>query len=239
MFPFNSSVTRRLASLHRIARGSLLRLPQYYQGAPTSHRPFRLALFRSPGGTTDCRSSSGSGELLLTGSSSELHAGASILCLDSHSWRRRDLPGSSATPLANMLCSPTPADRMHQASCDARDILPSVRLTTSAPHSVTFRGSITQPVRSLSTLRGSDCSDRTPRKTRFPLAANLGGSGLSPAGLLQEVSTLCFNSHRFLLLVAFPAAPADVPRACSSEPPEAAPAAGPADRRLLSACEGS
>ena len=82
-------------------------------------------------------------------------------------------------------------------------MLPSVRLTTSAPHSVTFRGSITRPVRSLSTLRSSDYSDRTPRKTRFPLAANLGGAGLSPAGLLQEVSTLCFNSHRFLLLEAF------------------------------------
>jgi len=70
-------------------------------------------------------------------------------------------------------------------------MLPSVRLTTSAPHSVTFRGSITRPVRSLSTLRSSDYSDRTPRKNRFPLAANLGGAGLSPAGLLQEVSTLC------------------------------------------------
>jgi hypothetical protein len=82
-------------------------------------------------------------------------------------------------------------------------ILPSARLTASAPHSVTFRGSITQPIRSLSTLRSSDHSDRTPRKTRFPLAANLDGAGLSPAGLLQEASTLCFNSHRFPLLVAF------------------------------------
>src|SRR5205823_8673682 len=78
-----------------------------------------------------------------------------------------------------------------------------LQLTASAPHSVTFRGSITRPVRSLSTLRSSDYSDRTPRKTRFPLAATLGGAGLSPAGLLQEVSTLCFNSHRFLLLGAF------------------------------------
>jgi hypothetical protein len=82
-------------------------------------------------------------------------------------------------------------------------MLPSAQLTASAPHSVTFRGSITQPARSLSTLRSSDYSDRTPRKTRFPLAANLDGAGLSPAGLLQEVSTLCFNSHRFPLLVAF------------------------------------
>ena len=121
---------------------------------------------------------------------------------DSHSWRRRDLPGSSATPLRT--CS---ALRPRRTACirslAMHAMLPSVRLTTSAPHSVTFRGSITQPVRSLSTLRSSDYSDRTPRKTRFPLAANLGGAGLSPAGLLQEVSTLCFNSHRFLLLEAF------------------------------------
>jgi hypothetical protein len=123
-------------------------------------------------------------------------------------------PGSSATPLANMLCSSTPADRMHQALAMPA-MLPSAQLTASAPHSVTFRGSITRPVRSLSTLRGSDYSDRTPRKTRFPLVANLGGAALSPAGLLQEVSTLCFNSHRFLLLEALPGAPAGVtPSGC-------------------------
>ena len=40
-------------------------------------------------------------------------------------------------------------------------MLPSVQLTTSAPRSVTFRGSNTQPVRSLSTLRSSDYSDHT------------------------------------------------------------------------------
>ncbi len=35
----------------------------------------------------------------------------------------------------------------------------------------------------------------TPRKTRFPLAANLGGTGLSPVGLLHEVSTPCCSTH--------------------------------------------
>jgi hypothetical protein len=89
-------------------------------------------------------------------------------------------------------------------------MLPSAQLTASAPRSVTFRGSITQPVRSLSTLRSSDYSDRTPRKTRFPLVANLVGTGLSPAGLHQEVSTCVFNSHRFPLLEAFPGAPTAV-----------------------------
>jgi len=45
MFPISSSLTRRLASLHRIARGSLLRLPRYLQGVPTSCRPSRPTHF--------------------------------------------------------------------------------------------------------------------------------------------------------------------------------------------------
>ena len=69
-------------------------------------------------------------------------------------------PRFLGNPFANMLCSSTPADRMHRATT-THSVLPSVRLTTSAPRSVTSRGSITQPVRSLSTLRGSDYSDHT------------------------------------------------------------------------------
>src|SRR5258708_8314116 len=45
MFPISSSLTRRLASLRRIARDSLLRLPRYHQGVPTSCRPFRPTHF--------------------------------------------------------------------------------------------------------------------------------------------------------------------------------------------------
>jgi hypothetical protein len=45
MFPISSSLTRRLASLHRIARDSLLRLPRYHQGVPTSCRPSRPTHF--------------------------------------------------------------------------------------------------------------------------------------------------------------------------------------------------
>jgi len=128
-------------------------------------------------------------------------AGASILCLRLALVETTGSPRFLGNPFANMPCSSTPADRIRQAS-KTYPMLPSARLTASAPRSVTFRGSITQPVHSLSTLRSSDYSDRTPRKTRFPLAANLVGAGLSPAGLLQEVSTLCFNSHRFPLLEA-------------------------------------
>jgi len=208
MFPFSSSVTRRLASLGRIPRGSVLRLPRYHQDAPTSHRPFRLAPFRSPGGTTHCCSSRGRGELLLP-APHRYCAGASILCLRLTLVETMGSPRFLGNPFTNMPCSSTPADPVHEA-ITMHKMLPSARLTASAPHSVTFRGSITQPVRSLFTLRGSDHSDRTPRKTRFPLAANLDGTGLAPAGLNQEVSTLCFNSHRFLLLEAFPGAPSGV-----------------------------
>jgi hypothetical protein len=160
MFPISSSLTRRLASLHRIARGSLLRLPRYHQGVPTSCRPFRpthcsfvwryhalLRLTRKRG-VAVCR--------LLIGT-------APVPQSSSFARARGDKAGSPrflGNPFANMLCSSTPADRMHPATT-THSVLPSVRLTTSAPRSVTFRGSITRPVRSLSTLRGSDYSDHT------------------------------------------------------------------------------
>jgi hypothetical protein len=40
----------------------------------------------------------------------------------------------------------------------------------------------------------------TPRKTRFPLAANLGGAGLEPAGLLSKVSHFTSTSILFAKL---------------------------------------
>ena len=54
---------------------------------------------------------------------------------------------------------------------------------------------------------------QTPRKTRFPLTATLGGRGLSPLGLQQEVSTLfcSFTSHRFFLIGTYPGAPRPLP----------------------------
>jgi len=101
-----------------------------------------------------------------------------------------------------MPCSSTPADRLRQATDDAPDI------AFPALHDV---GSAFRP---LSRLNHTACSlavyasqlgllRQTPRKTRFPLTATLGGTGLSPARLLQEVSTLRFRSHRLLLLKAF------------------------------------
>ncbi len=66
-------------------------------------------------------------------------------------WRKRDLPGSWAT-LACMPRSSTPADRLPQAN-SGHALLPSAKLTTSAPHQYHFRGSITRPTGTLCTLR--------------------------------------------------------------------------------------
>ena len=160
MFPSDDSVTRHSASLHWLPRATVRQLHRYYQSAPTSCRPFRpthcsfvwryhalLRLMRKRG-VAVCR--------LLIGT-------APVPQSSSFARARGDKAGSPrflGTPFANMLCSSTPADPMHPATT-THSVLPSVRLTTSAPRSVTFRGSITQPVRSLSTLRGSDYSDHT------------------------------------------------------------------------------
>jgi hypothetical protein len=71
-------------------------------------------------------------------------------------------------------------------------VLPSVVSTTSALVTPPFRGSITRPARSLSTLRSR--RRRRPRKTRFRLVANLGRAGLTPAGFHREVSASITSS---------------------------------------------
>jgi hypothetical protein len=118
------------------------------------------------------------------------------------SWRRRDLPGSSATPVRTC-----PALRPRRTGCakatnDASDVaFRSVDGVGSAFGHISKAQSHSLFARCL--RFAARITPITPRKTRFPPAANLGGAGLSPAGLLQEVSTLCLNSHRFPLLVAF------------------------------------
>lgn len=64
---------------------------------------------------------------------------------------QRDLPGSWKT-LSNMRRSSTPVDRSTLAMT-RRAIWPSAQKTTSAPHTVSFRGSITPPAGPLCTLR--------------------------------------------------------------------------------------
>ena len=123
MFPLNGSVTRRLASLHRIPRGSVLRLRRYYQGAPTpavlpASLPFvRQAVPR----TAASREAAGSRcDRLLVGTAPVPHSSA----FGSHSWRHAGSPRFLGNPFAHMPCSSTPADPAHQAS-KMYGILPS------------------------------------------------------------------------------------------------------------------
>jgi hypothetical protein len=100
-------------------------------------------------------------------------------------WRKRGLPGSWAT-LAHMPRSSTPADRLHPAT-SVQTMLPSAKLTTSAPHSYHSRGSITRPIRSLCTLR----SRGRPRTTQHSVPA--GGQPLpgQDLHLLGRIEGFC------------------------------------------------
>jgi len=159
MLPFSSSVSRHSASLRRIARGSLLRHRRYCQSAPTSCRPSRVVSFPHWRGTTHCCASPGSGELLFAGSSSVLHR-----CLNPlPATRSRGDGWISQVPWQPLLRT-CPALRPRRTECIRplrcpRCCLPCAsrrRLRILGP----FRGSITRPVHSLSTLRSSDCSDK-------------------------------------------------------------------------------
>ena len=100
-------------------------------------------------------------------------------------WRKRDLPGSWAT-LACMPSSSTPADRLPQASSGSA-MLPSAKLTTSAPHQYHFRGSITRPTDTLCMLR----SRGRPRTTQHSVPA--GGQPLpgQDLHLLDRIESFC------------------------------------------------
>jgi hypothetical protein len=196
MFPLSSSLTRRLASLHRIVRGSLLRLPRYHQGVPTSCRPFRpthcsfvwryhalLRLMRKRG-VAVCR--------LLVGT-------APVPQSSSFARARGDKTGSPrflGSPFANMLCSSTPADGCAKATNDASDV---------AFRSVDNVGSA---IGHLSRLNHTACSLAVYasrlgllRSHHARLASRwrptLAGAGLEPAGLLSKVSLGNVTSHHF------------------------------------------
>jgi hypothetical protein len=90
------------------------------------------------------------------------------------------LPSSSENPSVNMPCSFRPRP------CDSQSVLcksllpsPNPRASASGPHAE-FRGSITQPVHSLSTLRRPGRPG--PRKTRFQPGTTLCWTGFGPVG---------------------------------------------------------
>ena len=167
MFPLNGSVTRRLASLRRIPRGSVLRLPRYYQGAPTpAARPAPLPFVRQAvPRTTARREAAGSCRFrLLVGTA----AGASIRRLRLALVETCGFSQVPRQPLCEHALLFDPGGPDAPRPLTTHPMLPSARLTASAPRSVTFRGSITQPVRSLSTLHGSDCSDSNTAQDSLP-----------------------------------------------------------------------
>src|SRR6202035_1258404 len=99
--------------------------------------------------------------------------------------RPGEFPGSCST-LAHMPRSSTPADRMHLA-LSVPPMQPSVQKTTSAPHSLSFRGSITRPVSPLCTLR----SRGRPRTTQHSVP--VGGYPLPGQDLHLRVLTEGFD----------------------------------------------
>ncbi|MGH9381893.1 MAG: RES family NAD+ phosphorylase [Thermoanaerobaculia bacterium] len=78
--------------------------------------------------------------------------------------------------------------------------------TRTTPTTHSFRGSITRPRPSLSTLRRRP--HERPRKTRLRLVASLYRAGFAPAGShLKGFRSADCCLHRFLLPQAYPGAP--------------------------------
>ena len=156
------SMVRSAASLRRVPVGRVPRLPRYYQRTPTSRRPSRRASFsfawryhRLP-----C-------SLPLAWA---VPAGRDC-CLPRppvppRRWRRRDLPGSWATP-ARMPRSPTPAEPAAPDRLGA-PVVPSALVTASAS------AMSTDFVAQSRGLQGSLCTLRSrgrPRTTQHSVPA--------------------------------------------------------------------
>ena len=181
MFPSDGSVTRHSASLHWLPRATVRHLPRYYQSAPTSRCPSRPALFRSLARTTDCCSSRGIGELLLAGSLSELRR-----CLNPlPSTPTRGDDGISQVPrqpLCGHALLSDPGGPDASGHEDAPDI--AFRSVDSVGSTISHLARLNHTACPLAVYASQlGLLRSTPRKTRFPLAANLLGTGLSPAGL--------------------------------------------------------
>ena len=106
---------------------------------------------------------------------------------------------------------------------DAPDVaFPS--LDWSAPRLVTFRGSITQPVHSLSTLRSSDYSDRHHARLASRWRPTLAGQDLNLLGCIRRfLSAMSLHITSILLRQALPGAPNAVTAARAGGDPIATP----------------
>ncbi len=103
-------------------------------------------------------------------------------------------------PPVDVPCSLTPARPQDQA-CYGPGLLPSATRTASALATIQFfRGSITRPTHSLSTLRSPGCPGTT--QDSLPAGGLLCRTGFEPAGSLREVSALYIASSSPRLLLA-------------------------------------
>ena len=112
-------------------------------------------------------------------------------------------PKFLGNPSVSMPCSPTPAGPTHQAMTMRRRGPHPVPNSEGSLRRATFRGSMTRPGHSLSTLRPDG---RPPgRKTRFPLSATLYGTGLAT----RRVPTKGFENASYI--------PSSFPRLCLAQ----------------------
>ncbi len=104
------------------------------------------------------------------------------------------LPRFLGNPHVDVPCSSTPAGPVGQA-ISAQPMLPSAVDTASAPATVKFfRGSITRPAHSLSTLRSRDCSRTT--QDSLPAVGQLCRAGLTTRWVpLQGLATHVAPPH--------------------------------------------
>jgi len=172
IFPFNGSVIRQPLGSGGSRRfgsppSSLLR------AAPTSGRSSRGPSFPSVGGTALCQM------FAPFGSGTPLRAWVRLTWFPSPLVLSAETAGSPRfleNPCARALLY-DPGGALRSGHYDLR-VLSSARRTSSTPTARCFRGSITRPRHSLSTLRR--VGHPSPRKTRFRLLASFAGRGLLP-----------------------------------------------------------
>ena len=154
-------------------------LPRYYEATPTSCRPSRLASFPSLFGTAAAPWAS------LPPAQGAAPCGPGVidrLPLPVRATETTGPPRFLEDPLMNVPCSSTPAESSRSATAARRCCLPLSR-QCRLPRLLCFRGSITRPTHSLSTLRRMNYSIATqdslpdgwpafPGGTDFPLGPN-------------------------------------------------------------------
>jgi len=128
MFPNNSSLSRRLASLPRLLQGEVRRSLRYYQGALTSRCPFRLASFPSLGNTMYAR------DVPTFNVSSRARVRPEFFTDSSRcfTWKQRDLPSSRESSIVRLLLFFDPG-RIDLSRPSRRIDVAPARRTTKAP----------------------------------------------------------------------------------------------------------